>query len=85
MAVESVSVKDTLSLLDIFLQYVVIPLGGFIWVLYTRQSDHHVDIAVIKSRADLDKHSHEREMGEIRETTNKIFAKLDSIEENLRK
>jgi hypothetical protein len=67
------------------MQYIVLPVSAFVWLVYTRQQDHHTDIAVLKSRVDSDKQSHDREMAEIRETTNKIFAKLDSIEEALRR
>lgn len=74
-----------MELFNMFVQYVVIPVVGVVWLMYQRQQDHHTDIAVLKSRVDSDKQSHDREMSEIRETTNKIFAKLDSIEEALRK
>lgn len=74
-----------MELLDTVMRWVVAPVAAFVWVIYQRQQDHHTDIAVLKSRVDSDKQSHDREMGEIRETTNKIFAKLDSIEEALRK
>jgi len=74
-----------MNIFDLIMQYIVLPISAFVWLVYTRQQDHHTDIAVLKSRVDLDKQSHDREMAEIRETTNKIFAKLDSIEEALRK
>lgn len=74
-----------MDIFDMIMQYIVLPVSAFVWLIYTRQQDHHTDIAVLKSRVDSDKQSHDREMSEIRETTNKIFAKLDSIEEALRK
>lgn len=74
-----------MELINLFLQYVVVPVVGVVWLIYQRQQDHHTDIAVIKSVAMSNKEAHDREMREIRETTNKIFDKLDSIEEALRK
>jgi len=74
-----------MDIFNMIMQYIVLPVSAFVWLVYTRQQDHHTDIAVLKSRVDSDKQSHDREMAEIRETTNKIFAKLDSIEEALRR
>ncbi len=74
-----------MDMLNMIMQYIVLPVSAFVWVIFQRQQDHHTEIAVLKSRVDSDKQSHDREMAEIRETTNKIFAKLDSIEEALRK
>lgn len=71
--------------LDALMKWVVAPVAAFVWLLYGRVQEHQTDIAVLKSRVNSDKESHDREMKEIRETTNKIFAKLDSIEEALRK
>jgi len=74
-----------MDMLNLIMQYVVLPVSAFVWIIFHRQQDHHTEIAVLKSRVDSDKQSHDREMAEIRETTNKIFAKLNSIEEALRK
>lgn len=74
-----------MEVLSLVLQWVVAPVAAFLWLVYMRQQDHHTDIAVLKSRIDSNKESQEREAAEIRETTNKIFAKLDSIEQALRK
>jgi len=74
-----------MEVLNLVIQYVVVPIAAFVWLIYQRQIDHHTSIAVLQSRVDAHKQSQDREMAEIRETTNKIFAKLDSIEEALRK
>lgn len=74
-----------MEFLNEIMQYVVIPIGAFVWLIYTRQQEHHTDIEVMKSRVDSHKISHDRELVEIKDTTNKIFHKLDSIEETLRK
>ncbi len=74
-----------MDLLETVMRWIVAPVAAFVWLIYQRQQDHHTDIAVIKSRIESDKKSHDREMAEIREMTNKIFAKLNSIEEALRR
>lgn len=74
-----------MELFNMFIQYVVLPVAGVLGLVYQRQQDHHTKLAVLESRLNSDKQAHDREMAEIRETTNKIFAKLDSIEEALRK
>lgn len=74
-----------MEILNLFMEWVIAPVAAFVWLIYIRQQDHHTDIAVLKSRIDSNKESQERETQEIREMTNKIFAKLDSIEQALRK
>lgn len=67
------------------MQWIVAPVAAFVFVLHNKVQDHATTIAVLTSKLDANKDSHDREMKEIKETTNKIFAKLDSIEESLRK
>lgn len=76
---------ELVEFINIILQYVIVPVMAFVMLVYRRQQDHHLDIAVLKSWRDSDKRSHEREIEEIRNMTNKIFVKLDSIEGSLRK
>jgi hypothetical protein len=71
--------------LDAIVRWIIAPVAAFVWFLHGQVQEHKTDIAVLKSRVNSDKEAHDREMKEIRETTNKIFAKLDSIEEALRK
>ena len=74
-----------MDLLNTIMQWVVAPVAAFVFVLHNKVQDHATTIAVLTSKLDANKDSHDREMKEIKETTNKIFAKLDSIEESLRK
>jgi hypothetical protein len=74
-----------MDMIDLIMKWLVAPVGAFVYMLWTRQQDHHTDIAVLKSEAMHDKLSHDREMKEMRETVRAIFAKLDRIEEALRK
>lgn len=73
------------DMIDAIIQWVVIPIAGFVWVMYQRQGEHHTDIAVLKAQHDATKSAHDREMKEMKETIKAIFTKLDNIEQALRK
>ena len=71
--------------LDMILKYIVLPVGVFVWMLFTRQQSHHTDIEVLKAQAAATKEAHDREFKEVRENFKRVFEKLDGIEEALRK
>jgi hypothetical protein len=73
-----------MDMLEAIMKWIVAPVGAFVYLIWTRQQDHHLDIAVIKSQIESDRLAHNREMKEMREVTKAIFAKLDRIEEALR-
>ena len=73
-----------MDMLEAIMKWVVAPVGAFVYLIWTRQQDHHLDIAVLKSQIESDRLAHNREMKEMREVTKAIFAKLDRIEEALR-
>lgn len=70
---------------DDILQYVVIPVVGFIWLMHRTQQSHTTKIAVLEALIDQTKEAHDREIKEIRQTVKLIFEKLDGIEQALRK
>lgn len=74
-----------LDILQTVLQWIVAPVAGVVFMIYREQQRHATDIAVLKSEALTNKQAHDREMKEIREMHDKIFQKLNSIEEALRK
>ena len=76
---------NNMDLIDHILQYIVIPVAGFVGYIYKLQQQHHTDIQVLQSRLSMTKEGQDREMREIRVTTDKIFTKLDNIEVFLRK
>ena len=76
---------NTLRLLTAIMQWVIWPVAAFVWVIYRQQQKHDTAIAVIQSETNIARTAHDREIKEIRETTRAIMAKLDSIEEALRK
>ena len=73
------------DMIDAIVQWVVIPVAGFVWLMYQRQGDHHTDIAVLKAQHEANKSAHDREMKEMKQTIAAIFTKLDNIEQALRK
>lgn len=71
--------------LDLFLKYIVVPVSGFAWMIYTKTQAHHTDIEVLKAQVQATKEAHDREFKEVRENFKRVFEKLDTIEEALRK
>jgi hypothetical protein len=71
--------------IDLLLKYIIVPVGGFLWVVHGKVQDHSLDIAVLKSEAARRDIEQAREREEMRRTVDAIFAKLDSIEQALRK
>ena len=67
------------------LQYVVIPVIGFLWLMYRTQQTIATKVAVLEALLDRTKEGHDREIKEMRETVKAIFQKLDGIEQALRK
>ena len=67
------------------MQWIVAPVAAFVWLIYQKQQRHDTAIAVLQAESITARAAHDREIKEIRETTRAIFAKLDSIEEALRK
>jgi hypothetical protein len=76
---------QAIKVLSAIMQWVVAPVAAFVWVIYQKQQVHNTDIAVLKAETATARLAHDREIKEIRETSRAIMAKLDSIEEALRK
>ncbi len=73
------------EVLKSLVQWVVIPVGGFVWLMYRTQQDHATKLAVLAAVHDANKEAHDREFKEMRENFKAVFAKLDNIEQALRK
>jgi hypothetical protein len=76
---------NALKVLSALMQWVVMPVAAFVWVIYQKQQNHATAIAVLQAETTSARLAHDREIKEIRETSRAIMAKLDSIEEALRK
>jgi hypothetical protein len=76
---------QTLKVLNAIMQWIVMPVAAFVWLIYRTQNQHGTAIAVLQAESATARQAHDREIKEIRETTRAIMNKLDSIEEALRK
>jgi hypothetical protein len=76
---------ETLKILSAIMQWIIAPVAAFVWILYQKQQSHSTAIAVLQAETATARMAHDREIKEIRETSRAIMAKLDSIEEALRK
>jgi Tfp pilus assembly protein PilN len=73
------------EILGAIMQWVIAPVAAFVWFIYMKQQQHSTAIAVLQAESLTARQAHDREIKEIKDTTRAIFAKLDSIEEALRK
>lgn len=76
---------QALDILSVVMQWIVAPVAGVVLLIWRQQQQHATDIAVLKATTFAAQTAHEREINEIRETSRAIMAKLDSIEQALRK
>jgi hypothetical protein len=76
---------EALNVLSAVMQWIAAPIAAFVWFIYQKQQQHNTDIAVLQAETASARLAHDREIKEIRETSRAIMAKLDSIEEALRK
>lgn len=72
-------------IVDVVLKYLVLPVGAFVWGLHMRLNKQVTEVAVLTEKLN----GHERARREAEEkidgTLNRVMAKLDSIEQALRK
>ena len=72
------------EMVDIIMQWLVLPMALLGWHLFNRCTKHETQIAVLTAQMEASKLSYDREMKEMKETIKAIFSKLDSIEQSLR-
>ena len=72
------------EMVDLIMQWLVLPMALLGWHLFNRCTKHETEIAVLKTQIETAKLSYDREMKEIKDTIKQIFNKLDSIEQALR-
>ena len=71
-------------MVDLIMQWLVLPMALLGWHLFNRCTKHETEIAVLKTQIETAKLSYDREMKEIKDTIKQIFNKLDNIEQALR-
>lgn len=74
-----------MELINTVMQWIVAPVTAFVWLMHRTQTQHTTEIAVLKATIEQQKLAHDREFKEMRENFKAVFAKLDSIEQALRK
>lgn len=74
-----------IEILKAVMQWIVLPVAAFVWLMYKTQQDHATQLAVLKAVHDANKEAHDREFKEMRENFKGVFVKLDNIEQALRK
>ena len=77
--------NETFRILNSIMQWIIMPVAAFVWIIYRQQQAHETAIAVLQAQTATSSLAHDREIKEIRETTRAIMAKLDSIVDALRK
>jgi hypothetical protein len=81
-------VQGELTVIEIIralVQWVVVPVAGFVWLMYRTQQDHATKLAVLAAVHDANKEAHDREFKQLQDNFKAVFAKLDNIEQALRK
>jgi tRNA A-37 threonylcarbamoyl transferase component Bud32 len=74
-----------MEMLEFVMKWAVAPVAMIVFGMYNRQQKHDTDIAVLKATASANKEAHDREFKQIQDSFKAVFAKLDGIEEALRK
>lgn len=74
-----------MDVINTIMQWVVAPVAAFVWLLHSRSQAQQTEIAVLKAMQEANKEFHDREFKELRDTLKTINAKLDSIEQAMRK
>lgn len=77
--------NEPIEIAKIVLQWVIVPVCGFLWLMYKTQQDHATRLAVLAAVHEANKEAHDREFKEMRENFKAVFTKLDNIEQALRK
>ena len=74
-----------IEIIRALVQWVVVPVAGFVWLMYRTQQDHATKLAVLAAVHDANKEAHDREFKQLQDNFKAVFAKLDNIEQALRK
>jgi len=74
-----------MDVLNTIMQWIVAPVAGAVWMLYTKTQTNTMDIAVIKAQTSASKEASDREFKEVKASFKAVMEKLDNIEQHLRK
>ena len=74
-----------IDLLKLAIQWGIVPLVGFVFLIHKNQQNHNTEIAVLKALHAANKESHDREFKEVKQSFKDVIDKLEGIEQYLRK
>ncbi len=74
-----------MEVLNTIMQWIVAPVAAFVFLIYRTQQDHATKLAVLSAVHEANKEAYDREFKEMRENFKSVMAKLDNIEQALRK
>jgi|TARA_B100000131_G_scaffold211572_1_gene203422 amino acid permease len=67
------------------IQWVIFPILYLQYTFYQQLKKQDKELAVLQAKSEVQTQSTDRELKEIKQTVDRIFQKLDSLENNLRK
>lgn len=76
---------EPLEIGKLVMQWIVLPVSGFVWLIYRTQQSQQTEIAVLKALHLANKESHDREFKEVKDSFKAVLTKLEGIEQHLRK
>lgn len=76
---------NILELARMAIQWGVVPVVGFVWVMYRMLQTHQTKIAVLEALHAANKEAHDREFKEVKDSFKAVLSKLEGIEQYLRK
>lgn len=67
------------------IQWVIFPIIYLQYTFYQQLKKQDKELAVLQAKSEVQTQSTDRELKEIKNTVDRIFQKLDSLEQNIRK
>lgn len=74
-----------LDLIKMAIQWGVVPLVGFVFLIFKTVQGHATRIAVLDALHQANKEAHDREFKEVKDNFKAVLTKLEGIEQHLRK
>jgi hypothetical protein len=76
---------DVLDIFRMVMQWGIVPLVAFVFLIHKNQQNHNTEIAVLRALHNANKDAHDREFKEVKDSFKAVIAKLEGIEQHLRK
>ena len=76
---------NVIEIIGGIIQWVIFPILYLQYSFYQQLKKQDKELAVVQAKNEVQTQSTDRELKEIKQTVDRIFQKLDSLENNLRK